>query len=106
MDQLGVYWQNQGLAGVFHNTQVEVGFDAGRNLSLVLSGRIPTDANASPENRSLWRQLGARVEWRLRPTWTTEFYIEDRFARTPSFGLAEIDDRKVQGFSLFRDWGY
>jgi hypothetical protein len=106
VDQLGAYWQSQGLAGVFHNTQVEVGFDAGRDLSLVVSGRIPTDATASAEGFSLWRQFGARVEWRLHPTWTTEFFIEDRFARTPSFGLTEIDDRKVWGFSLFRDWGY
>ena len=106
LEQLGGYWQSQGLAGVFHNTQVEIGIDAGRDVSLVVSGRIPTDTNTAPEENALWRQFGARLEWRFRPTWTTELFVEDRFARTPSFGLSEIDDRKVWGLSLFRDWGY
>ncbi len=106
LDQLGSYWQSRGLVGVFHNTQLEVGLDAGPDLSLVGSVRIPTDASDSPDGSSPWRMFGARVEWRFRPSWTTEFYVEDRFARIPSFGLAEIDDRKVWGLSLFRDWGY
>ncbi len=106
MTELRSYWESQGLAGVFHNTQVEVGIDAGRDVSLVVSGRIPTDDSATLEDNALWRQFGARVEWRFRPTWTTELYVEDRFARTPSFGLAEIDNRKVWGLSLFREWGY
>jgi autotransporter translocation and assembly factor TamB len=104
--QLERYWESRGLVGVFHNTQLEVGIDAGPDLSLVGSVRIPTDASDSPEGSSPWRMFGARVEWRFRPSWTTEFYVEDRFARLPSFGLAEIDDRKVWGLSLFRDWGY
>ncbi len=99
-------WQERGLGGVFHNTQLEIGIDAGRDVSLVVSGRIPGEAAAGAESSALWRQFGARVEWRFRPTWTTELYVEDRFARTPSFGFNEIDDRKVWGLSLFRDWGY
>jgi hypothetical protein len=106
LDQLGTYWQDRGLVGVFHNTQLEVGIDAGPDLSLIGSVRIPTDGTAVPDGASPWRMFGARVEWRFRPSWTSELYIEDRYARIPSFGLAEIDDRKVWGLNLFRDWGY
>ncbi len=95
--QLGDY-SSYGLLG---NTQVELGVDATRDVTLILSGRIPAQQESwSP------RLFGARVQYRFRPTWTGEFYLEDRFARTPSFGLAEIDDRKVWGLSLLRDWGY
>jgi hypothetical protein len=48
-----------------------------------------------------------RVEWRLTDAFTAELYFEDRFARTPSFGLRQIASaRKVVGFFLFREWGY
>lgn len=99
-------WNEGGLGGVLHNTQLEIGIDAGRDVSLVVSGRLRTDDATMTAANALWRQVGARVEWRFRPTWTTELYVEDRFARTPSFGLTEIDDRKVWGLSLVRDWGY
>lgn len=99
-------WDEGGLRGVLQNTQLEIGIDAGRDVSLVLSGRLKTDEAAAPAASALWRQVGARVEWRFHPTWTTEIYVEDRFARTPSFGFTEIDDRKVWGLSLVRDWAY
>jgi hypothetical protein len=48
-----------------------------------------------------------RVEWRFQPEYSLELFAEDRFARTPGFGLrTEPALRKVYGFSLFREWGY
>lgn len=99
-------WQEQGIMGVFYDTQVELGFDATRDLSFVVSSPIPTGTSPESDSAPIWRQIGARVEWRFRPTWTSELYIEDRFARTPSFNLTEIDGRKVMGVSVFREWGY
>ena len=94
------------FGGMLDDAQVEVGVDLSRDVFVVGSYRLPTvGANAGP-SESPGNRFGLRVEYRFLPTWTSEFYYEDRFARTPSFGLAEIDDRKVQGFSIFREWGY
>lgn len=84
------------------DAQLEVGGYAYRDIFLVGTARIPRGGTGDlglPE-------FGVRAEWRFRPTWTSEFYVEDRFARTPSFGLGEIEDRRVVGLSLVRDWGY
>ncbi|MFW5951210.1 MAG: translocation/assembly module TamB domain-containing protein [Gemmatimonadota bacterium] len=105
MGELEDAWAAQGMWGVLHNTQVEVGIDAGRDLSVVGSVRVRTASRAAPDaNAKLG--FGARLEYRPWPTWTVEGYVEDRFARTPSFGFTEIEDRKVLGLSLFRDWAY
>jgi hypothetical protein len=94
-----------GVLNVLNDAQVEVGIDVTRDVFVVGSFRVRTTANATaaeaPRN-----PFGLRVEYRFFPTWTGEFYYEDRFARMPSFGLAEIDDRKIQGISIFREWGY
>jgi len=51
--------------------------------------------------------LGVRLEWRLAPTWTAEFFVEDRFARTGRLGFDQpIESRKVGGLFLFREWGF
>jgi len=51
--------------------------------------------------------FGLRLEWRLAPTWTAEFFIEDRFARLGTTGLDQpFESRKVGGFFLFREWGF
>jgi hypothetical protein len=97
-----------GWGGLFRNTQLEVGFDASSDVSVIGSVRLLEGESGQDQSAALWalRRVGARVEWRMAPTWTVEGFIEDRFARTPSFGLSEIDDRKVWGLSLFREWGY
>lgn len=88
--------------------QVELGGYAPRpfqDLFLVTSWRFP-GAEAGAGSRLGMPRLGIRAEWRFRPTWTAEGFVEDRFARMPSFGLGEIEDRTVYGLSLFREWGY
>lgn len=51
--------------------------------------------------------FGARLEWRLAPTWTAEFFIEDRFARLGQSGFDQpLESRKVGGLFLFREWGF
>lgn len=51
--------------------------------------------------------LGVRLEWRIAPTWTAEFFIEDRFARYGRFGVGQpLESRKVGGLFLFREWGF
>lgn len=48
-----------------------------------------------------------RIEYRFHPEFSLEMFAEDRFARTPGFGLrSEAGLRKVYGFSLFREWGF
>jgi translocation and assembly module TamB len=48
-----------------------------------------------------------RIEWRFHPEFSLEMFGEDRFARTPGFGVrSETGLRKVYGFSLFREWGF
>jgi autotransporter translocation and assembly factor TamB len=48
-----------------------------------------------------------RIEWRFHPEFSLELFGEDRFARTPGFGVrSEAGLRKVYGFSLFREWGF
>jgi autotransporter translocation and assembly factor TamB len=48
-----------------------------------------------------------RIEWRFHPEFSLEMFGEDRFARTPGFGVrSEAGLRKVYGFSLFREWGF
>lgn len=51
--------------------------------------------------------FGLRLEWRIAPTWTAEFFIEDRYARFGQSGLEQpLESRKVGGIFLFREWGF
>ncbi|NIP83166.1 MAG: hypothetical protein GWM90_29615, partial [Gemmatimonadetes bacterium] len=105
VSQYGAQLENEGWGGLLRNTQLEVGFDASDDVSVIGSLRVPGESGA--EQSAVLRWFGARLEWRFYPTWTTELYLEDQFARRPSFGTTEIDaPRKVWGFSLFREWGY
>ena len=98
--------QSQGAQGnFFQNAQIEVGFDPTRNVSVIGSMRFRSSAFDEGTTSTL-RLFGARIEYRPWQTWTFEGYIEDQFARRPSFGTAEIADRKVLGLSIFREWGY
>jgi hypothetical protein len=95
--------QERGALGALNDAQVEVGLDVTRDVFVVGSYRLPDLGLATEAPRN---PFGLRVEYRFLPTWTGEFFWEDRFARTPSFGLSEIDDRKVGGLTIFREWGY
>lgn len=51
--------------------------------------------------------FGLRFEWRLAPTWTAEFFLEDRYARLGQFGFDQpLESRKVGGLFFFREWGF
>lgn len=105
----GEDWQFAQPTSYFRDAQLELGTyavrdDAWGDVFLIGSARLPR-AGLS-EGGALNPKFGGRVEWRFRPTWISELFVEDRFARTPSFGLQEIEDRRVWGLSLFREWGY
>ncbi|HEX9105822.1 MAG TPA: hypothetical protein VF832_01305, partial [Longimicrobiales bacterium] len=94
-----------GLAGTLANSQVEVGRYFRDDLFLVLTGGRIQTYNA----QSLPFRTGARLEWRFRPSWTGEFFIDDRAARVPSLGYSldqTLAQQKVLGFFLYREWGY
>jgi autotransporter translocation and assembly factor TamB len=94
-------WEQSGGLALLRNAQLEIGFDPAPNVSVIGSVRY-----TGQERASALRMFGARVEYRPWQTWTIEGFMEDQFARVPSFGAAEIADRKVLGLSLFREWGY
>lgn len=86
-----------GSSGPLQNTQIELGRYITPDLFVVYTQRLGNE-NATPD---------IRLEWRLNDNYTAEIYAEDRFARTPSFGLSQITNaRKVFGFLLYRTWGY
>ena len=101
ISEYGTAYDQSGPAGIFQNAQIEVGFDPTTNVSVIGSVRF-----RGTETESALRLFGARVEYRPWETWTIEGYIEDQFARMPSFGSSEVADRKVLGITFFREWGY
>ena len=91
-------------AGLFSDTQIEMGRYVGENVFLAVTIRPVTGSTAARRV-----QLpSARLEWRFREDWSTESFIEDRLARQgrSSFGELDNDTRRVFGISVFRDWGY
>lgn len=87
-----------GLAGA----HIEIGRYISDDLFLAASGGLNPYGSATPFR-------GARLEWRFRPTWTGEFFIDDRAARVPSLGYTldqTLAQQKVLGFFLYREWGY
>jgi hypothetical protein len=51
---------------------------------------------------------GARLDWALSESWTLQAFFEDRYIRQPTLGFDQqiLNQRKVAGVLLFRDWGY
>jgi len=88
--------------GAFAQTQIEVGQYLGQDLFLAFMLRPLTGLGAST-----WVP-GARVEWRFADHWTTEAFVEDRFARQGAPGLGDVGVRfsQVWGLALFREWTY
>ena len=91
-------------AGLFSDTQIEMGRYVGENVFLAVTLR-PVTGNTAARRVQL---PSARLEWRFREDWSTESFIEDRLARQgrSSFGELDNDTRRVFGISVFRDWGY
>ena len=90
--------------GLFADTQIEMGRYVGENVFFAVSLRPLT--RFGPIRRT---QLpGARLEWRFQESWSTEGFLEDRFARPGGAGFGELDNdfTRVFGVSLFREWGY
>ena len=86
--------QQSAIASIFQNTRIEFGRNLfNPNLFVIWSQRL--DSGSQP---------GVRLEWRFSPTYSAEFFREDRFARNPSFGL-DRSQKEVYGFFLFREWG-
>jgi autotransporter translocation and assembly factor TamB len=86
-----------GVGGLLAGTQIELGRYISPRLFVAYTQRL-----ASPAANA-----GARLEWRLSPTFTAEFSIEDRFARAASLSLIQSgESRKVYSLFLFREWGY
>jgi translocation and assembly module TamB len=92
------------VQGTLAQTQIEMGQYVGQNLFLAITLRPLTGLGA----RTQTQFPGARLEWRFTDLWTTEAFLEDRFAREAAAGFGELGLRldKVFGFSLYREWGY
>lgn len=89
---------NSALASLFGTTQIQLGRYLRPNMFFVYSNRL--GSNYAKDG-------SVRLEWRFHPTFTTEAFWEDRFARDPSFGLeSTYRSRRVLGFFLFREWSF
>jgi hypothetical protein len=93
-----------GLGGVFADTQIEMGQYLSENVFLAVMLRPLTGLGGSAHNQI----PGARVEWRFSDHWTTEAFVEDRFARQGVSGFGELGFTlsKVFGLALYRQWSY
>lgn len=93
-----------GVGAAFADTQIDIGWYVDQNVFLAFMLRPLTGLGASAYNPV----SGARVEWRFADFWTTEAFVEDRFARQGISGFGElgISLSKVWGLALFREWSY
>lgn len=90
------------LLSPFATAQIEIGRYIGDQFFLAASAGRNAYGASTPLR-------GARLEWRVRPTWISEFFIDDRAARVPSAGYTldqTLAQQKVLGFFLYREWGY
>jgi hypothetical protein len=85
-----------GLGGILANTEIQLGRYITPDVFLAVTQRLDSQV----------RRPGFRMEWRLTPQFSTELFYEDRFARTPSYGLEAAQARRIYGFFFFREWGY
>lgn len=86
-----------GLDGIFARSQVEVGRYLGQDWYVAFTSPLATGQRTAD-------LFGARVEWRFAPTWTGEFFWENRFFR--GLSLYPTQHERVIGFFLFREWGF
>jgi hypothetical protein len=92
--------QTQGaIASLFAGTRLELGRYVGREGQVYIAYSQSLTPNG-------YRSPGVRVEWQLMPALTGEVFVEDRFARTPNFGIQDLSPKRVYGLFLFREWAY
>jgi autotransporter translocation and assembly factor TamB len=90
------------LSTALANTQVEIGQYLSQNVFVVVVLRKPT-AGASTGG---WLG-GARVDWALSDNYNAEGFVEDRFLRSQTPGLAELgQNSQIVGVFIYREWGY
>lgn len=83
---------------LYRQSQLEVGRYLGDEWYVAVTRRLNSTGNAPID--------GGRLEWRFHPTWTVEFFFEDRFARAAGYVPDHAaTQQKVHGFFLFREWG-
>src|SRR5690606_3670779 len=83
---------------LYLHSQLEVGRYLGDEWYVAVTRRLNSTGNAPID--------GGRLEWRFHPTWTVEFFFEDRFARAAGYVPDHAaTQQKVHGFFLFREWG-
>jgi hypothetical protein len=101
-EQLGLSQSNLAAIGA---TTFEVGWYLEENVFLTLLIR-PLGGVTGTEGVDPFG--GARLDWALSDSWTLQAFFEDRYIRQPTLGFDQqiLNQRKVAGVLLFRDWGY
>ena len=102
-EQLGLSRLN--LSATLGSTTFEVGWYLEEDVFLTLLLR-PLGSVSGSERIDPFG--GARLDWVLADTWTLQAFFEDRWLRQPTLGFDQqiLNQRKVAGVFLLRDWGY
>lgn len=91
--------QENAIASLFAGTRLELGRYMGKDGEVYIA--------YSQSLASSGYRPGVRLEWQLLPRLKGEFFAEDRFARTPAFGLETLSTpKRVYGLFFFREWTY
>ncbi len=90
------------LSTALANTQVEIGQYVSQNVFVVVVLRKPAEGASSAG----WLG-GARVDWALSDNYNAQGFVEDRFLRSQTPGLAELgQNSQIVGVFVYREWGY
>lgn len=90
------------LSTALANTQVEIGQYINQNVFVVVVLRKPTEGASTAG----WLG-GARVDWALSDNYNAQGFVEDRFLRSQTPGLAELgQNSQIVGVFIYREWGY
>lgn len=98
------YLSVQGGLNQLGRTEFEAGRYLGRDVFVVLVFQTTADDTESANPLG-----GARVEWAPTEDYHVEAFLEDRFLRSGAAGFALpglLDNDRVVGIFVFRDWGY
>ncbi len=100
-EQLGL--SQTDLSATISSTTFEVGWYLEEDVFLTLLVRPLGQVTGTADPFG-----GARFDWVLTDTWTLQAFFEDRWLRQPTLGFDQqiLNQRKVAGVLLFRDWGY
>ena len=100
-EQLGL--SQTDLSATIGSTTFEVGWYLEEDVFLTLLVRPLGQVTGTADPFG-----GTRFDWVLTDTWTLQAFFEDRWLRQPTLGFDQqiLNQRKVAGVLLFRDWGY